>query len=979
MQLDPSNQSILKDQQRIQLAPKTFAVLDYLRAHPGQLVTKDELLSTVWPQVCVGDAVLKVAVRDIRKVLGDDPRSPRFIETVHRRGYRFIGELPLVDNPPSKVRSDSVHKLAGRAKELEQLEKRWQQSLQGQRQIVFINGEPGVGKSILVSAWLTSLTGQLLYAKGQCLEQHAGAEAYLPVLDALGRLCRSYQQTSIKALLFRHAPGWLLQMPWLIDDSEREALRREWFGGTRERMLREMAEFLEALTREHPLILVFEDLHWSDYATLDLLAYLARREEPARLLVISTVRPLESQQHPLKSVQQELSLHGLGQLLNLDFFSPQELSAYLQQRCPGEQAIPEGLAVMLYRRTDGHPLFVSSAMDYLLTERILLPTEQGWQIQIPLQQIEIQIPAGLQQILERQQQGLNTQERAVLEAASVVRDRFSAAAVAAMLERDVVDTEEICQDLARHQLWLKQLDARIWPDGTEADAFVFIHSLYRDYVYQSLPAARRRRFHLRLALRLEVAYAEQLNTIVADLAHHFEQGRDYTRAITYLLQTARLDSARFAHNEAIQGLERAMELLDRLPVAERSKWLITLLERRNEQLLATGQLDRVIAGFQQLVALAQEQDDGVKETQALLGLGSALFWVNREACLQVAEQALSRSLEQDNPLLRAHTQGCYAHWHSLVRGFQEEHVAAYEAAVSTARAAGDQALECQHLALHAYLLTLRSQYDTACATAQAGLDLAHRIGDGHQYLICRFFQAWGLFYSGRWGEMKTVMEDGLQMAIRNGHRPWIIHFRLQQVWLQVQLSDYENAGHDGECLLAEARAKPIVGSDYFLSLIVLARAYLGQEQWSRAWDCLSEIQQRLQTSPHAIDWILRLPLQLTLSEYWQARQDWQQAREAALKLQDLAAGPMERTYYGLAQALLAEIALSQEHTDEAVDALKQAQVILTDCHAPWALCRVLTVFARCYEQLGDQEKANHYQHESEVVCSALQQSLLPAQ
>ena len=768
-------------------------------------------------------------------------------------------------------------------------------------------------------------------------------------------------------------------MPWLVDESEREALRQELFGGTRERMLREMAEFLEALTREQSLILVFEDLHWSDYATLDLLAYLARRDEPARLLIISTARPLESQQHPLKNVQQELSLHGLGQILNLDFFSAQELSDYLQQRCPGEQTLSKGLIAMLYRRTDGHPLFVSSAVDYLLTERILLLSEQGWQVQTPLEQIEIQIPAGLQQVLERQQQRLNAHERTVLEAASVVRDCFSAAAVAAMLEQDVVDTEEVCQDLARHQLWFKQRDTRIWPDGTEADVFEFIHSLYRDYVYQSLPAARRRRFHLRLALRLEIAYGKQANTIAADLAHHFEQGRDYTQAITYLLQTARLDSTRFAHNEAIRSLERAIELLDRVPADQRSEWLITLLERRNEQLLATGQLERVIAGFQQLVTLAQEHNDGVKETQALLGLGSALFWVNREACLQVAEQALSRSLEQDNPLLRAHARGCYAHWHSLVRGFQKDHVVAYEAAVSAAREAGDQALECQHLALHAYLLTLRSQYDAACATAQAGLDLARRIGDGHQYLICRFFQAWGLFYSGRWGEMNSVMEDGLKMATQNGHRPWITHFSLQQAWLQLQVSDYAEACHCGERFLEEARAKPIVGSDYFFSLIVLARSYLGQQNLDLAWERLSEIQDRLQDSPYAMDWVLHLSLQLTLTEYWQARQDWQQARKAALKLRELAAGPMERTYYGLAQAILAEIALSQEDTKEAVNALKQAQTVLVTCHAPWALYRVLMVFTRCYEQLGDQEKADHYRHESETVGCALQESLLSAQ
>src|SRR5947209_18221988 len=75
------------------LRPKAFAVLDYLLGHPGRLVTKEELLNAVWPGTFVGEAVLKVAIREVREALGDDPRTPRFIETAHRRGYRFIGRI----------------------------------------------------------------------------------------------------------------------------------------------------------------------------------------------------------------------------------------------------------------------------------------------------------------------------------------------------------------------------------------------------------------------------------------------------------------------------------------------------------------------------------------------------------------------------------------------------------------------------------------------------------------------------------------------------------------------------------------------------------------------------------------------------------------------------------------------------------------------------------------------------------------------
>src|ERR1051325_8181536 len=93
--LDLANECLWKGSQAIKLRPKAFAVLGYLLGHPGQLVTKEELLNGVWPGTFVGEAVLKVTIRQIREALGDDQKFPRFIETAHRRGYRFIS--PIVE------------------------------------------------------------------------------------------------------------------------------------------------------------------------------------------------------------------------------------------------------------------------------------------------------------------------------------------------------------------------------------------------------------------------------------------------------------------------------------------------------------------------------------------------------------------------------------------------------------------------------------------------------------------------------------------------------------------------------------------------------------------------------------------------------------------------------------------------------------------------------------------------------------------
>src|SRR3984893_6371494 len=158
--------------------------------------------------------------------------------------------------------------------------------------------------------------------------------SYLPVLDALGRLCREPRGERLIELLDQYAPTWLVQMPGLLSAAELETLHRKVSGATRERMLRELTEAVEVVTRESPLVLQLEDLHWSDYSTLEWLAFLGRRQEPARLLVLVTYRPVEVivREHPLKTVKQELQIHGQCKELPLGLLSETAVVEYLAVR-----------------------------------------------------------------------------------------------------------------------------------------------------------------------------------------------------------------------------------------------------------------------------------------------------------------------------------------------------------------------------------------------------------------------------------------------------------------------------------------------------------------------------------------------------------------------------------------------------------------------------------------------------------------------
>jgi predicted ATPase/DNA-binding winged helix-turn-helix (wHTH) protein len=586
--LDRANQCLWRDSQAIKLRPKAFAVLDYLLRRPGQLVTKEELLNAIWPETFVGEAVLKVAIRQIREALGDDPKSPRFIETAHRRGYRFIGQITegeqaqAADQVVGGNNSDSGSPLraadsppgvVGRGEALSQMRGWLERMLGGERQIVFVTGEAGIGKTSLVDAFARSIASNrsIRIGRGQCLEHYGTSEAYLPVLEAIGRLCR--EQLQVVDVLRAHAPMWLLQMPSLVSASDREMLSREVLGATRERMLREMGEALEALATDLPLVLILEDLHWSDYSTLDLISYLARQRQAAQLMLIGTYRPVELivSRHPLKAVKRELLAKQLCEELPLEYLSREAVAEYLSVRFPANR-FPAQLARLIYERTEGNPLFMVNAVDYLAAEGLIGESEGGWELVVAIEKFELGVPDSIKQMIEKQVDHLGAEEQRTLEAASVAGAEFSTLAVVAGLGEDRAAVETRCEGLALRRQFLQDRGVQELPDGEAVARYGFIHALYQNVLYERISATRRIQLHRRIAERGEEVYGERAGEIAAELAMHFERGSDHKRAVKYLQQAADNDIRRFAYQEAVGLARRGLELLWRLPdTAERAQ------------------------------------------------------------------------------------------------------------------------------------------------------------------------------------------------------------------------------------------------------------------------------------------------------------------------------------------------------------------------------------------------------------------------
>lgn len=398
--VDLNNQKLWRHEQACPLRPKAFGVLCHLLGRPGHLVGKKEILAAVWADTHVCDDVLKVCIQEIRSALMDDARTPRFIETVSRRGYRFIAEVARSGGArppaPGGARRQEEGGAAravpiGRGPELRRLHDLLDRVLPGggRPEIALVSGEAGIGKSTLVDEFLRQAAAVqgVWIAQGQCVNHRGPGEAYMPVLEALGRLCRGPAGHQVVETLNRHAPAWLAQLSALTPCRAAPP-----------RMLREFADAMEALPA--PLILSLEDLQWSDPATLDLIGYLARRKMRAPLLLIGTCREEGPDGHPAQAVLRELHAYRLCTGLPVRPLRAEDVAQYLLTRFHGS-IFSVDVVAQFHRSTDGNPLFLANLLDHLLQQGMLVPRNGQLALAVEPNAIAVTVPRDLKPSLDQ--------------------------------------------------------------------------------------------------------------------------------------------------------------------------------------------------------------------------------------------------------------------------------------------------------------------------------------------------------------------------------------------------------------------------------------------------------------------------------------------------------------------------------------------------------------------------------------------------
>ena len=646
--LDAADARLWKGDVPVVLSHKALAVLALLASRPGRLVTKDELLDGAWPDAHVSDAVLKVAVAELRRALGDRPRAPRFIETVHRRGYRFVGQIEADGNtgPGAGQAQSLASRLVGRDQLLLDLRGHLDAARARDRRVVLVTGEPGIGKTALIEAFVGGQpTESVLIAWGQCRESYGEGEAFLPLLEALGSLCRSGLGGVVVSILRRHAPSWLNEIPWAVEDGDRVEIERAARGIGRTRMLREFADALEAISRERPLLLVLEDLHWSDPSTLDVFSALAHRNDPACLLIVGSYRPVDAilADHPVRGLTRELVTHRRAAEIAVSLLDQPEVETYLRARLGGDP--PQRLSALVHHRSEGNPLFMVTYVSDLLAHGCLARGDGGWEIRRPRREIEVLFPTQLKAVLDRRVDRLEANDLELLECASVIGREFASETVATVLGGEPSAVEAAFERLGRSEDFIRPTGVQRLTSGALTGQYEFVHDLLRGALYQHVGAARRAHLHGRVAERLAGHGGS-----AAALAYHCHAAGLADEAIRQWERAGNLAVERRANVEAIRHFEAALSLLAGQPESSardaRELSLLTAIGTPYRSVYGPG-APQAAAVYDQAERLCERLEVGPQIYPMLAGLFT--FFIGRARYPDAREMA-ARMMQIAQPL-----------------------------------------------------------------------------------------------------------------------------------------------------------------------------------------------------------------------------------------------------------------------------------------------------------------------------------------
>ncbi|GAC1669098.1 MAG: hypothetical protein PVS3B1_07320 [Ktedonobacteraceae bacterium] len=526
------------------------------------------------------------------------------------------------------------------------------QARSGTGQVAMVCGEAGIGKSRLVAEVKTEAAARdFLLMQGTCFPTDH-AIPYAPLLDLLRSYFSSHSSALAAPEVERVAQVAQAFLPLLPDvgyvlsggtslptltplDPEQEKRRR----------FETLIHFLAGEARVRPVLVVVEDLHWSDETSLEFLHYLARRCATHRLLLLLTYRS-EEVSHSLRHFLAQLERERLAQEILLAHLIRDEVEAMLQAIFALPRSAGVELADLLYTLTEGNPFFVEEVLKSLLASGEIFYANERWQRK---ELRELHIPRSVQDAVQQRTDQLSKPARRVLLLAAVAGRRFDFALLQALTRHDEDDLLQLFKELMAAQLVVEE----------SADQFAFRHALTQQAVYAELLGRERKALHLMLAETIERLYTTTLEMHLADLANHFAEAGVFEKALEYAQRAGERAQRLYAPRAAIEQFTRALHAAECASIIPP----INLYHLRGRAYATLGDFEQARLDYETTLRRAREAGDYRAEWQAWMDLGS--LWAERDYSQtgNAYQQALALARHMDDPLTLAHSLNRTGNWH----------------------------------------------------------------------------------------------------------------------------------------------------------------------------------------------------------------------------------------------------------------------------------------------------------------------------
>ena len=584
-----------------------------------------------------------------------------------------------------------------------------------------------------------------------------------------------------------------------------------------------------------------------------------------------------------------------------------------------------------------------------------MQSQDRWTLLQAVSDESVQAPEGVRSLIRAKLQTLAEDDQRALQYASVEGEEFQSAVLAHLLGVDEVELEERLARLDTVHRLINVVAEEELPDGTLTTRYRFTHALYQDALYTEVVSQRRVRLHRQIGQRLLAHYQDQDKLIAASLAVHFERGRDFVRAVDYLIQAADNATDAYANVEAEGLYSRAANLVDRLDTLVQAKRKLVILEKRGATKLALSRFAEAVDDFTQVVDLARTINDEASEFAGLRSLTQALFFSHRlDETAERAGQALAVAERSDSAAWQADVMHLVGN-KPLCYGELKDAKQSLDRAIELARSAEHRSALAHALTWRAALHYWQSDYTAADEMLVEAVQLNADLRDGFQLLAALFFQGLVRGNQGRISESLAVLNEALAMAQRNGDSFWWPRLPNCIGWIYRELQDFERAAEYDKQGLDVGREHAVLEAQAN-SLINLGVDYTHVGLHDHTLPAFREVEDIFERDAW-FRWRYNIRLQAGFAEHWLKQGDVDKAEHFARRLRETAVDYEAWKYVALADGLLARSAIARGKLAEGVAFVETALAELRRHPCPIVTWKLESARARVEEELGHHDQA----------------------